>query len=144
MTRFGTGMILSIALALGCSGQPKRIPLSGSVTVAGEKTDLGEIRFVPLHQDPDGPVRPTLAVVVAKGGYRVDTLGGLPEGEYRVEVEARRKTGRKVTVNTGLESAEVDEMITFSPKSFAGKESTLKLLVNDQTPNTFDIDLPSP
>jgi hypothetical protein len=35
-------------------------------------------------------------------------------------------------------------MITFSPKSFAGKESTLKLLVNDQTPNTFDIDLPSP
>ena len=46
--------------------------------------------------------------------------GGVPLGKYRVQVDARQKTGRKVQGNNGLEMTTIDEEVRMGPAAYAG------------------------
>jgi hypothetical protein len=136
---------VGLLAAAGCS-KPGRTPLFGRVSVGGQAVNAGEIRFVPIDDDGRGPAKFTTYVSIqADGTYRCENLGGIPPGRYRVEVEARRKTGRTVKKqDEGGEVWEVDETNPAGAKAYAGPTSPL-ILYTETTPATgqFDIEVPA-
>ncbi|MEA1951610.1 MAG: hypothetical protein U9N87_09505, partial [Planctomycetota bacterium] len=99
----------SLAVA-GCGDGSATKVVEGQVSVAGQKADRGDVRFIPI-EDTSGP---TNAATIVDGKYRIEARGGVPLGKYRVEVVATRKTGRQVMQDTGFERAMGDEYITIS------------------------------
>ena len=79
-------------------GLPTKV-MHGRVTAGGQIVPTGQVVFVPL---PGTPGSPTPALIV-HGQYRVDARVGVPLGKYRVQVDARKKTGRKVQGFNGIE-----------------------------------------
>ena len=69
---------------------------SGRVSYDGDSVSTGVIRFVPAG-DTQGPV---MSALIAEGNYKIDASGGLPVGEYRVEITATRpsKQGSRLGV----------------------------------------------
>ena len=104
----------------GCGKGP--VVVHGTVSVGGQTPDSGEIRFIPV----DGTTGPVNAGAIIAGKYEIKGRGGVPRGTYRVEIVAKKKTGRKVPDNNGFEMVMVDEQIQISPPQYAGKGSPLK------------------
>ena len=70
----------------GCSSGDgtERIGLSGSVTFQGQPVVTGQIRFAPKP----GTAAPLVIEAITDGHYATTTSGGVPVGEYRVEIRA--------------------------------------------------------
>jgi hypothetical protein len=97
------GLVL-LALASGCSGGSKYLPVSGKVTVDGvAATPSGEgwSGTVMYHPDeekgmkPEGP--PLLGTINDQGGYSI-TSGprpGVPPGWYKVTVDIKKASNPK-------------------------------------------------
>ena len=143
MKRF-LGICAAFVVAAGCT-KASRSPLFGRVTVGGQLVNAGEIRFVPTDDDGRGPAKFVTEVMIQPdGSYKCATLGGLPPGRYRVEVDARKKTGKKVTrkdAGTG-EMLEFEEAAPAGAKAYAGKDSPLTV-DTAITAGQFDIDIPA-
>jgi len=132
--------VLAMALAAGCGqGGLESKVVHGTVTVGGEKVDAGEIRFVPV----DGTPGPTSVGSIVDGRYKIDARGGVPLGKHRVEVEARKKTGRQVEQYDGFETSLVDETVRVGPEEYAGDESPLVKKVTAASDGQIDIDIPA-
>ena len=128
--------LASLAVLIGCGG-PARTAVHGTVTCAGEKAQTGQLRFVPIEDTPG-------AVAVAEitdGEYRADNRGGLTAGKYRVEVDARKKTGRKVPGNIGVERTMVEETIRLGLPEYAGRKSPLTIDTASTADGRLDIDV---
>ena len=130
-------LIGSIFLA-GCSSATDSQVVHGRVSVGDQSPDSGEIRLVPIEGTP-GSVN---AAVIVDGEYRIEGRGGVPVGNYRVEIVAKRKTGRKVRQYNGFEMAMVDEQIQISPPIYADANSPLTHEVSSHSDNEADFDLP--
>jgi len=131
---------LSAAMTAGCGdGSLPSKPVHGTVTVGGEKVDAGEVRFVPV----DGTPGPTSVGTIVEGEYRIDARGGVPLGKHRVEVEARRKTGRKVEQYSGFETSLVDETVRVGPQQYAGQQSPLVEEVTADSDGRIDVAIPA-
>ena len=131
-----TCFLACLATLIGCGG-PARTAVHGTVTSAGEKVQTGQIRFVPIEDTPGG-------VAVAKitdGEYRADNRGGLTAGKYRVVVDARKKTGRKVPGNTGVERTMLEETVRLGRPEYAGRKSSLVFDTAATADGRFDIDV---
>ena len=94
MTRrcFG-GMVLVCCLLLlgaGC-GTSKRGAVTGKVTLNGEPLQVGQLSFVPV----DPSLGPSAGATIINGEYKIDAAKGPLAGEYRVQINAFRKTGKK-------------------------------------------------
>jgi len=140
-----TKAVLGVALcslAGGCGGEG-RMELRGTVTCAGERVESGEVRFVPVD-DADGPARSTYRMAIVDGRYRTGAGYGLPHGKYRVEVDARKKTGRRVMVDSGLEMTEAEETVRIGPDAYAGEDSPIAFEAGPGADSSFDIELPAP
>jgi hypothetical protein len=85
---------LVMASAGGCAGDgtPRHI-LTGAVTYAGQPVPEGSVLFIPS----DGTRGPSIAAKILDGRYRADSLGGLPAGNYRVQILGYRESGGKAT-----------------------------------------------
>ena len=81
------GLLAAVVIGCGKGDGLQRVVLSGDVTYLGRPVTEGSIVFVPS----DGTSGPSLAVNVVDGRYRADSLGGVPVGNYRVEILAYRK-----------------------------------------------------
>ena len=134
-------LLVLLAVLGGCGGEG-RIDLHGRVTCGGQKVEIGEVRFVPLDTD-DGPARSVYRMVIVEGQYQTGADYGLPYGEYRVEVDARKKTGRKTMVSSGLERIEADETIPIGPEAHAGSQSPLRFEASSRADSRFDIQIPT-
>lgn len=77
---------LICVFVLGCMGGPKdsldRGMITGEVTLDGSPIQQGIIRFKPQP----GSNLPVTAAAIVDGKYRTDNKGGIPAGEYRVEI----------------------------------------------------------
>jgi hypothetical protein len=62
----------------------ERLPLSGSVSFRGESVVDGQIRFVPKP----GTAAPLTITTIGEGRYDTASLGGVPVGQFRVEIRA--------------------------------------------------------
>ena len=116
-----------VALSLACVGcgasPPEQAVVHGRVTYRGKPIEQGKIVFhpiAPLKARPAG-------TEIVKGSYEIKENGPVL-GKHRVEIQAYRKTGRKVPDLMGDASIPnrplVDETVPILPASF-NVESTL-------------------
>lgn len=127
-------MVLALFLLPGCGGQTAKV-VEGSVTIAGQTPDAGEIRFIPIEGTPGS----NNVSMITDGRYRIKARGGVPIGKYRVEVSAKKKTGRQVMQDNGFEQVMSDEYIKISPPKYAGDQSPLTLEVTPDFDGKFDV-----
>ncbi len=121
----------------GCGNRPKIV--QGTISVAGETPDSGEVQFVPI-EETKGPVN---AGPIIAGKYEIKGRGGVPPGTYRVQIVARKKTGRTVPDYNGFEVAMVEEQIQISPPVYATAQSPLTEEVTSGGDGTIDFELPA-
>ena len=109
----------------------------GTVSVGDQPVELGQVIFVPI-EDTKGP---TSYSPIDAGNYRVEgPRGGVPLGTHRVEVVAKRKTGRKVP---GMGGALIDEAVPFGPPIYDGDESPLRFTLDSDSSGEFNIEIPT-
>ena len=128
--------LAGLAILIGCGGPAKTI-VHGTVTCDGEKVQTGQVRFVPIEGTPGG----VAMAEITDGEYRADNRGGLSTGKYRVEVDARKKTGRMVPGNTGIERTMLEETVRMGKPEYAGRKSPLVLDAMSTADGRFDIDV---
>lgn len=141
-----TASIIAVMLVLACLATAgcgkKKLPVKamhGNVTCGGKDVSIGQVTFVPIEGTPGFP---TPAPII-NGQYRVDARGGVPLGKHRVQVDARKKTGRKVQGFNGVEMGMIDEEVRMGPEIYAGEQSPLVVEVRADGDGRFDIKLPS-
>ena len=71
----------------------------------------------------------------------MEARGGVPLGTHRVEVVAKRKTGRQVF--GGPEGALADETVTMGPAIYATEESPLKFELTADSDGEFNVNIPA-
>jgi hypothetical protein len=131
-------LVVPCVVPAGCWGSGKRV-VHGTVTVGGQRPDAGEIRFIPIEGTPGG----TNAAVIVDGAYRIEARRGVPVGKYRVEVAAKRKTGRKVEKDNGFETAMVEETVPIGPPEYVGEKSPLIREITADSDGRIDIEIPA-
>jgi hypothetical protein len=130
--------VLSCAAILGCGrGKAPCKLVQGSVTCGGTPVPQGTVKLVAA----DGATPPRIAQIV-DGQYRFETADGVSLGNYSVQVDARRKTGRKVKGTNGIDVSMVDEVVQMGPGAYSDASSPLALEVSSDFSGTFDITIP--
>jgi hypothetical protein len=130
--------VLSCTAMLGCGqGKTPRKSVQGSVTCGGAAVPQGTVRLAAA--DGATPVR---VAQIVDGKYRFDSADGVSLGKYSVQVDARRKTGRKVKGTNGIDVTLVDEVVQMGPIAYSGAGSPLVLEVSSDFSGTFDIAIP--
>ena len=113
-------LLLLALLASGCGA--KVASITGSVSLDGKPVESGLITFVPVDGTPGSGAR----AQIAKGVYAIDASMAAAPGAYRVEIAARRKTGKKIPVGSPAPPGTMaDEEVEAVPARF-NKDSTLR------------------
>lgn len=78
-------LVTCVALLIGCDGRPKRVGVSGQITIDGEPLQMGVVYFA-----PEG-TRPSMGTIGESGRYTMscyeDDDGVIP-GTHRVSIAA--------------------------------------------------------
>ena len=77
-------------ITIGCSGSSRQ-PISGTVTLDGKPLKYGTINF-----RPDGHAASGSGGIVLEGNFEIPGDKGLPPGNYKVNVQAFKETGRMI------------------------------------------------
>lgn len=84
LTRHACVLLVVLPL-LGCGRDgPPRVVVTGTVTYQGQPIEEGEIRFYPKP----GTETPMSGSYIKQGRYEANGLGGVPVGDFRVEILA--------------------------------------------------------
>jgi hypothetical protein len=138
-TRILAGILgLTCLTMVGCGRGLAAKVMYGSVTCGGENVPGGRISFVPV----DGQTPWECATPIVDGKYRIDARGGVPLGKYCVQVDARKKTGRKVQGFNGFEMGTIDEEVRLGPETYSNQHSPLVVEVSADSDGQFDIAIP--
>ena len=87
------GLIFIVLALAGCDGSgANRAEVHGTVTTDDQPIQSGTVRFIPT----EGTTGPSTGGAIENGKYRLDSASGPVVGRHRVEIRARRKTGRKI------------------------------------------------
>jgi hypothetical protein len=130
-----------LVLGLGC-GSSNRGAVKGKVTVNGEPLQEGQLSFVPL----DPGLGPSAGAGIINGEYKIDAAKGPLAGEYRVQINAFRKTGKKTWDGMGDEQGPagkknfVEEVEAFIPPKY-NTASELRATIKAGEVNVYDFDL---
>lgn len=131
--------LLALACSIGCGrGDFQRKVTYGTVTCCGETVAKGKLRFVAI----DDSVLPSSSAMIVDGNYRIEQWGGVPIGKYRVEVEARRRTGRQT--QDPLSGKTIEETASFGSAIYAGAQSPLIVEVRTDGDGRIDLVIPNP
>src|SRR5262249_17109066 len=142
--RWLVGLVLAGALvvAAGGCGSSNRGAGRGGGGVNGAPLKEGQISFVPL----DVKQGPTAGAGIVDGEYQIDASQGPVAGEYKVELVAFRKTGKKTWDGMGDEKAPanqknyVEEVVPFIPTRY-NAVSELRATIKAGEVNLYDFDL---
>jgi hypothetical protein len=79
-----SALLLSLLSMSGCGYKSglERVHVSGQASYLGKPIEVGQIRFVPIEPTS----APITVESIRDGGYETDTSGGVPIGNYRVEL----------------------------------------------------------
>lgn len=138
MTSMKSGALVVACLLLAGCVKPAAKELHGTVTCGGEAVAAGRVSFVPAENDS----KAVYSTHIVDGRYRINLWGGAPLGKYRVEIDAKRKTGRKIQGFNGVETTMVDEEVRMGPEVYAGANSPLVVEIVSDFDGQYDIVLP--
>jgi hypothetical protein len=126
-----------VALA-GCNGQPTPVGVSGAVTLDGAPLAEGTLQFEPLELTT-GQSR---EVTIRDGKFSLPASEGvLPGVEFRVIIQAFKKTGQKYP-NADM-AASYDEVVQYVPEQY-NSATTLRAKVSpNESENNLTFDLVS-
>lgn len=80
-------VLTAAAVTTGCGGSDAgKSVVSGTVKYMGKPVEKGQIRFIPSADSS----LPMSAALIADGKYQLDQKGGVPQGTYKVSIEAYR------------------------------------------------------
>jgi hypothetical protein len=131
-------LLLASVCAAGCGrGDLPRRVISGNVTCGGKSVATGMVRFLPIDAASG---LPSAGGAIADGQYRIDQLGGVPLGKYRIEIDARQLTGKQNT--NPLSGKTTEETVSVGPKVYAGAQSPLTAEVKADGDGRIDCVLP--
>ena len=134
-TRFHTGcLLLPFLAALGCSGG-NRAAVTGKVTVDGQPLEQGRIMFVPDQANPG----PTAGGPIVNGSYTVPAANGVFIGKNTVQINAVRKTGKKIQSPFG--PGLIDDVAEVIPQRYNTKSEISREIKPGK--NQLDFDLTS-
>jgi hypothetical protein len=125
----------------GC-GSSNRGAVKGKVTVNGEPLQEGQLAFVPL----DPSLGPSAGAGIINGEYKIDAAKGPLAGQYKVQINAFRKTGQKTWDGMGDEQAPaskknfVEEVEAFIPPKY-NTASELRATIKAGEVNVYDFDM---
>ena len=134
--RRGPRALLLALFLVGLAGCPGRPSVQGTVTLDGAPVDGGAIRFTPAGEE--GTAASVGAQIV--GGKYAISGKALAPGSYRVDINWKKPTGRKVPT-PGDPGTTVDETAEAIPPIYNAR-STLKANITSGS-NTQDFDLKS-
>jgi hypothetical protein len=123
----GVIFLAIILLAAGCSGGPRKYPVSGTVTLDGKSLEEGDVYFMPL--DPNIAAE---AGHIQAGQFRFEAR----EGTMRVEIRASREMPGKRSPMGNIRKEE------YIPSRY-NRESTLEAEVRSSGENVYTFDLTS-
>lgn len=133
----------SIALLLtssiiGCGDKAdQRISIHGNVTFKGEPIADGVVSLLPVGSMPGPPI----SGLIQAGQYSISEAEGPTVGNYRVEIEGFRKTGRKIPdmaspLPARQQPGIIEEKMPYIPAKF----NTASALTVDVTTETKELD----
>lgn len=133
------GLVLAVwaAALTGCGGtQP--VALSGNVTLDGQPLPEGIISFEPISKTA-GQRRDA---TITNGAFTLPAAEGvLPGMEFKVEIKAFRKTGRKYP-NADM-GASYDEVVQFIPPPYNSATTLSAVISPDEQANHLSFELVS-
>ena len=91
--------------------------MAGHVTLDGRPIEEGSLSLIPA----EGTNGPTTGAAISGGNYRILAASGAVPGKYKVEITARRKTGRTTVVADGPYAAnpkKIDETEQYLPERY--------------------------
>lgn len=136
------GLILAVSLVLlptaGCKRGyegPRRIAVSGSVSLDGEIIDHGIINLIPLVND-----KRKASAVIENGIYRIPEARGPNSGKHMVEIHWLKPTGRK-RLNQGDPGGPsmIDETIEVIPAKYNTQTTIQVEITSDQNKHDFQL-----
>lgn len=131
------------AVAVGCgagemSTNPARVQVSGKVTLDDQPAPAGTIVFVPLTP---GQLQ-SQGIIQEDGTFTIEAENGPSAGDYKVEIQCARKTGRTVqSMSSADGSGMIEERVPIIPAKY-NTATTLRKTVTDGA-NIFHFDLKS-
>lgn len=113
-------LVITLPACFSSSSSNGKVGITGTVSVDGKPLDKGLITFIPVEKG------------VAAGGeivdglYQIESSGGLSPGEYKVEIDSQKPTGKKVpeTIGTGM----IDEYASVIPEKY-NRKTELKVQI---------------
>jgi hypothetical protein len=125
-------LIIGFVALAGCNGQPTPVGVRGTVTFDGAPLAEGTLQFEPLELTT-GQSR---EVAIRDGKFSLPASEGvLPGVEFRVVIQAFKKTGQKYP-NADM-AASYDEVVQYIPEQY-NTATTLRATVS---PNETENDL---
>ncbi|MBN2293031.1 MAG: hypothetical protein JXM70_11435 [Pirellulales bacterium] len=137
--RLSGGFIVLSALLLGCgkSGSVEYVVVDGDVSWQGKPISRGTIRFVPMGNTKG----PASAAEIVDGRYVVESRGGVPVGEHRVEITAMHGGRSAAEENSTPADDGAGRSVQYIPLKY-NKHSELKATVESGKERmTLDYDL---
>lgn len=119
--------LLALACFVGCGSE--KLPITGTVTVDGAPVDRGLISF-----QSAGGSGPTSGTQIEEGRFSLAADHGLLPGEYKVSVQALRRTGKTVR---DPQRGDVEEFLPIALKS-----PSTSLSISEENANQVTLDLP--
>ncbi|HEY1189863.1 MAG TPA: hypothetical protein VGE74_19595 [Gemmata sp.] len=120
--RPSTALLLAFALmcaALGCGGKqgpnPARVRVSGRITLDDQPAPAGTIVFIPVTK---GQLQ-AQGLVQDDGTFVIEEDDGPSPGEYKVEIQCAKKTGRRVkSMSSSDGTGMIDERVPVIPAKY--------------------------
>lgn len=99
-------LLCVLFLSLGCSNEPKRYRLYGTVSYKGNPVKIGTISFF-----PEGSTAPGGGGAINEGKYDIPAAAGLLAGKYKVSISAPTTKGAEAGGDAPGMSGETKETL---------------------------------
>ncbi|WP_299465249.1 hypothetical protein [uncultured Gimesia sp.] len=113
-------LVITLPACSSSSSGNGKVAIAGTVSVNGEPLDTGLITFIPVGKGVAAGGK------IVEGLYQIESSAGLFPGEYKVEIDSKKPTGKKVpeTIGTGM----IDEYASVIPENY-NRKTELKVQI---------------